>query len=79
MIDYVFFSLVLYSMNVEQVMTLSKQLTFIGLSYQNLASFSFFETFVYFTKFAKISTINKTCSPNHKSFPMHDLAHLYVT
>ena len=31
----------------------------------------------FFTKFIKTSTINKTCSTNHKNFPIkHDLAHL---
>ena len=67
MIDYVF-SLILYCMNAEQVLTFSKQFAFTGLRYQNFASFLLFATFVCFMKFAKII---KTCSTNNKIFPLN--------
>ena len=65
-------------MNVEQVLTLAKQFTFIGLKYQNLASFLLWDFCIFFyKKFVTISSINKTCFTNHKNFPItHDLAHL---
>ena len=54
-------------MNVELVLILQKHFTFIGLSFQNLASF-FFLRDLFFIKLTKISTIIKTCCTYHKNF-----------